>query len=278
MARWIGFGLAMVLLPLVGCATGDRQPATQPAPRAAAAADSDNAMARYSQDPMSYLRDALARCERLESYTTTFVREERRGLGPFKSLQAPERIACWFRRSPLSIRMKWLDPSIKYGESTYVEGADRNRVRFIPRHGLFGLPPGIVRVSVDTPVTWGEARYRVTEFGVETLIRQTIATIEAENGAAMLTFEPLATLPDSSKPARRLRIDYPRDRHAAPIQELYFDSRTELPLLTQMRFPSGAIDTAYAFEDLNAAVAISDADFLLEIERPDGDVHAASGR
>jgi hypothetical protein len=193
-----------------------------------------------------------------------FTRQERRGLGPFRALQSPEQIQCWFRRSPFSIRMKWLDAEIKYGESTYVEGEEKNKVRFVPRHGLFGLPPGLVRVNPMTPVTWGEARYSVVDFGVEKLMQQTLATL-ARFPTATLEYQGVVWAPLCERSAPKLRVDYPIDENPAPTQELFFDVLTDLPLATIMRFPDGSIDTAYYYDRLDASVRLSDDDFLLDL-------------
>lgn len=220
-----------------------------------------------SRDPLAYLQRVRATCENLQQYRLVFVRRERRGIGLLKSLQAPERIECWFRRSPFSIRMKWLDPRIKYGESTYVKGQDEDRLRFTPRPQLFNLPYRVYRVDPVTPVNWGECRYPVTEFGVEILMERTLATIAADAAGTRVTYVGTDTAPGSTRLAHRIRIDYPRATNPAPVQELFIDAQNDIPLHTEMRFADGAIDTAYSYESLDATVALTDADFLLEYDR-----------
>lgn len=218
-------------------------------------------------DPLGYLQRVHDACTKLEAYYLIFVRHERRGIGLLRSLRGPERIECWFRRNPFSIRMKWLDPDIKYGESTYVAGRDDDRLRFTPRPQLFNLPYRVYRVSPNTPVNWGECRYPVTEFGVEKLIQRTLETIAMDPTRTHVTYVGTGSFPGSSKPAHRIRIDYPPETNPAPVQELFIDPQTNLPLHTEMRFADGAIDTAYTYEGMDATVKLTDADFLLEYDR-----------
>lgn len=255
---------ALSLLVAAGCASP--QPiATEPRPESPASSAEPPSASLAQRDPIAYLHAVAAKTATLTHYTVLFTRQERRGLGPFRSLQAPEAIQCWFRREPFSVRMKWLDPDIKYGESTYVEGQERNKVRFVPRYGLFGLPPGLVRVNVMTPVAWGESRYPVSEFGLEKLMKQTLETL-ARFPAATVWYGGPASSPFSDRDAHRIRIDYPLEGNPAPVQELYFDVQTHLPLATVMLFPDGSIDTAYGYANLDTNVRLSDADFLLDAE------------
>src|SRR5262245_11729203 len=183
-------------------------------------------------DPMAYLRRVHNACTKLEQYHLVFIRRERRGIGLLKSLHDPERIECWYRRTPFSTRLKWLDPDIKYGESTYVRGQDDDRLRFTPRPKLFNLPYRLYRVSPQTPVNWGECRYPVTEFGVEILMKRTLDTIAAFVDGTRVTFVGVDTVPGSTRVAYRIRVDYPRKQNPAPVQELFVDPQTDLPLHT----------------------------------------------
>lgn len=266
--RVVFFGPAMLIL--IGCAAPEPQRSVDPIPTAAPAplSAAEPATPLIAADPREFLRVSLSRCEQLSQYTTIFIRQERRGLIPFRSLHPPERIQCWFRREPHSIRMKWLDPEIKFGESTFVAGQQDNRVRFVPRFGIFGLPPGLIRVRPMTPITWGEARYSVEEFGVEKLIRQTLDTLN-RFPSATISFEGADEAPLSGQVGLKLRIEYPLEGNPAPTQVLYFDPASDLPIATIMLFPDGSIDTAYAYEDLNASVRLTDSDFLLDAEKAD---------
>lgn len=236
------------------------QSAISPNPASAAS----SAPAPTPQDALTYLKYSLQKCSTLSAYQLLFVRQERRGL--LGLLQSAEHIETWFRREPFSVRMKWLDPGIKYGESTYVAGRDENRVLFVPRDTPLNLPQRIYRVSVNTPVQWGECRYPVTEFGLETLLKRTLETIAADPGAR-LSYVGSKNPPGAERPAECIRIDYSADTHPAPVQNLYFDPVTHLPVLTEMLFSDGRIDTAYAYLNLKPSVSLDDDDFVLEYER-----------
>lgn len=215
-------------------------------------------------DPQAFFQYSLEQCRKLDGYALLFVRQERRGL--FKTLQPAERIQTWFRRSPFSVRMKWLDPGIKYGESTYVEGKNEGRVLFVPADIPLNLPQRIYRVSPATPVSWGECRYPVTDFGIELLLKHTLETI-ADDPTAKLSYLGEVTPPDDARRAHCIRIDYSPKKHPAPLQKLYFDVQSNLPIRTEMLFADGAIDTIYAYHDLRNDRVLTDDDFVLEYEK-----------
>ncbi len=232
------------------------------------AAQADARADAVRRDPIGYLRKVADNCRALEQYTLTFTRQERRGL--FKLLYGPERITCWFRRRPFSIRMKWLDPKVKYGESTYVEGRKGNKVRFVPRHGLFGLAPRITAVDLQTPVTWGEAKYPLTTFGLERLMERSVRTMETAGDDVVVTYHGLMAMRASERMVHHLRLEYSPTRSKVSIQDLYIDVETDLPAATVLKYPSGRLDAAYLYEDLDRNVTLTDEDFLLEAERKRG--------
>jgi len=220
-------------------------------------------------DPLAYLRRVAANCAALQSYRLTLIRTERRGFGPFRALYGPERIACWFRREPFSVRMKWLDEDVKYGESTYVAGRYGNKVRFRPRHGWFGLPPSTQYVDVGVPVIWGETLYPVTDFGLERLMQRTLESIEQTEGRYLLTYQGLGRLDPSGRLVHVIRIVFPEGVYPAPVEELYIDAKTDLPAGTRILTLSGRLVAAYVYDDVDTSVELRDEDFLLEAERSD---------
>lgn len=219
-------------------------------------------------DPLAYIHRVAERCGELRQYTLRFTRIERRGL-LFKSLRRPEQIACWFRREPFSIRMKWLDPDVKYGESTYVAGRENDKVRFVPRHGLFGLPPGLIKVGLRTPVVWGEATRPLTEWGLEKLMLETLDSIgEMEaKGGVVIDYRGVVMLPERERPLHLLYMEYPREPGVSSIQELYIDVETDIPAGTVLRYRDGRLFAAYFYDDLDTDVSLTDDDFVLDIER-----------
>ncbi len=234
-------------------------------------AEADARAEAVRRDPRGYLQTVAQKCRALEQYTVDFTRQERRGLGFFKSLREPEHIACKFRRQPFSIYMKWLDPDIKYGESTYVEGEQDDQVRFVPRHGLFGLPPRITRVDLQTPVIWGEANYPLTEFGLERMMERTLGNLERAGDDVAISYQGLTKLSEYDAIVHYLRLDFPPSQYKAPVQELFVDIETDLPVCTRILYPSGKLKAAYVWVDVNPDVTLTDDDFLLEAERAQRD-------
>lgn len=272
-SRFLLQGAAALLALAAGCVKDARFEPRAGAPENMLAADADARAEAVRKDPLAYLRRVKDNCARLEQYTLTLTRVERRGF--FRTLKGPERIACKFRRSPFSVYMKWLDPQVKYGESTYVQGRDGNKVRFRPRHGLFGLPPGVFAVELHTPVTWGEARHPMTSFGLERLMEQSLDGIDAGE-EYILRYEGLAQLPESNRLVHHLYFEFPNWKHKAPIEDLYVDVETNLPVATYLRYKSGRLDAAYIYDDVNVDVSLTDDDFLLEVERDPGNSEATA--
>jgi hypothetical protein len=223
------------------------------------------AEARVRRDPLGYLRTVRARAAELEQYTILLTRSERRGV--LKRLEGPERIQCWFRRDPFSVRLKWLDDHVKYGECVFVRGQNRDQVRFVPRNGFLGLPPAVVAVDVLVPVIWGEARNPLTDFGLENMLERTWRSIEAAGGDVRVTYHGVAPLESSAVAAHHFTLEYPAEKFPQNIQELYIDPLTDLPVATKILCSDGRLDASYRYEELDTTVRLGDADFMLEIER-----------
>ncbi len=256
---------AVCLLP--GCGT---RPNIEPRPgpvKGLLPAEVENRAEAVRRDPVAYLRKVAQRCRGLDQYTLTFTRYERRGL--LQMLYGPEHITCWFRRQPFSIRMKWLDEDLKYGESVYVAGQGGNKVRFVTRWWTPPLtpPPGINTVDLQTPVIWGESKRPLTDFGLERLMERTLASIERAGDDVIVTYRDPLLLSDDGPTVHDIHLEYPAARYKVPVQDLYIDVATDLPAGTVLKLPSGDIDAAYFYADLDANVSLTDADFLLEAER-----------
>lgn len=252
-----------------GCHTAAPMLQVQPAKLAGMTpAEADAHAEAVQQDPIAHLRRVLARCHQLDQYTLVFVRQERRGL--FQTLTEPEVIQCWFRREPFSVRMKWNDPGIKYKESVYVEGQADNRVRFVTRWWVPPLkaPPGINTVDLQTPVTWGESKRPLTDFGLERMMERTLAAVEGAGDAVIIKYEGLRQLEDDGPIVHHLHLEYPPGKYEVPIQELYVQLATDLPAGTVLKRNADKIDALYLYRDINTDVKLTDADFLLEVERP----------
>ena len=230
-------------------------------------ADADARAAAVSADPVAYLNRVTSKCATLEQYTLTFTRYERRGL--LQVLYGPEHIKCWFRREPFSVRMKWLDENLKYDESTYVAGEEKDQVRFVTRWWSPPLlpPPSVNKVDLKTPVLFGEAQRPMTDFGLEQMMERTLESLERAGEDVVITYEGLLQLPENGPTAHFIHLEYPENQHRAPIQEMYIDVRTDLPAGTIIKYPNGRIDAAYYYTDIATDVSLTDEDFLLEAER-----------
>lgn len=265
--RWLG---AFAVIILAGC--GSAQPGVEVEPRPVAAEgplpeEIEGSAAWVRENPRAYLRQVAEKCRDLEDYTLLFTRHERRGL--FKVMHGPEHIRCWFRRSPFSVRMKWLDEDLKYGESVYIEGQHDDKVRFVTRWWSPPLlpPPAINKVSLQTPVTFGESKRPLTDFGLERLMERTLANMEAAGDDVTLTVKPPFHLDEDGPLVHQFHFEYPPGTHATPVQELYVNVATDLPAGTVLKLPSGDIDAAYFYADIDTDVELADEDFLLDVER-----------
>ena len=259
--------LCALLGLLSGCASqGPAEPQLETA-RGLAPAEADARAEIVRRAPVAYLERVAANCRALQQYTLHFTRHERRGL--FRKLHGPEHIQCWFRRRPFSVRMKWLDPDVKYGESVYVEGAAENKVRFVTRWWSPPLvpPPGVNQVNLYTPVAFGEAKHPLTEFGLERLMERTLAELRAAGRDVVITYVGLEELPPGGPRVHHIRLEYPAARYTTPVQELYCHATTDLPAGTILKFASGDIDASYFYTDVDPHVRLTEHDFLLEAER-----------
>lgn len=260
--------LAMAMLGLLaGCGVNpDIEPRPGPI-RGLLPAEADARAEAVRRDPAAYVRQVADNCRQLEQYTLTFTRHERRGL--FQKLYGPERIACRFRRWPFSVGMKWLDDNLKYGESVYVEGRADDKVRFVTRWWSPPLlpPPYVNKVDLQTPITWGEAKRPLTDFGLERMMERTLDSLRRAGDDVVVSYEGLLQLAAGGPTVHHIHLEYPQTQHKVPIQELYIDIATDLPAGTILKFPSGKIDAAYFYADVNPEVALTDDDFLLAAER-----------
>lgn len=253
---------------LTGCAG---RPPIEPQPgviKGLTPAEADARAEVVRQDPVAYIQRVGEKCRTLQQYTLLFTRQERRGL--LGILSEPEHIRCWYRRQPFSVRMKWLDEELKYGESVYGEGQADNKVRFVTRWWVPPLlpPPAVNKVDLETPVTWGESKRPLTDFGLERMMDRTLDSLNRAGSDVTVTYEGLLQLPDNGPTTHNLHLEYPPSKYKTPVQDLYIDITTDLPAGTILKLANGNIDAVYYYYDLNTHAKLTDADFLLEAERP----------
>lgn len=230
-----------------------------------AAAEADQRAELVRRDPVGYIKRVAENTASLKQYTLTLTRHERRGI--LRLVYGPEQIRCWYRQTPFSVKMKWLDETVKYGESTYVAGEQDGKVRFIPRHGLLGLKPGVTKIDPMTSVTWGESLNPVTDFGLERLMQRTLASLKEAGDNVIVRYEGLRQMDGYERTVHFIHIEYPARKIGEPIQELYIDVATDLPAGTVIRHADGSLHAAYIYGSLNTKVQLTDEDFLLDAER-----------
>ncbi len=220
-----------------------------------------------ARDPRAFLERVASRCSDLPDYTLRFTRTERRGLIP--RLEGPEHIEVWFRRRPFSLRMKWLNEDLKFGESVYVEGRHDNMVRFVTRWWSPPLapPPAINRVDLLTPVLLGESKRPLTDFGLEKTMARILATLDKAGSGATLSYLGVVEREAGGPRVHHIRVEYAPTGGKAPSQDLYFHLGSGLPAGAVLRTAVGQLDAAYAYDDIRPDVGLRDEDFLLEVER-----------
>ncbi len=250
------------LAGLTGCSQKEPGPSYREAPSEAAAMG-----AQVERDPVAYLERVAQRTKTLDQYTLRLERTERRGL--FKTLHGPERIDAWYQREPLAIRLKWVDDDVKYGESVYREATHAGKVRFVTRRWSPPLapPPQINTVDLMAPVFFGESRRPMTEFGLASMIDQTLASIRESEGAAEIEYLGVVTMNTSDRPAHHFRLAFSPEKFPAPLQDLYIDVETDLPAGSELRTPDEKLDAAYYYYDVDEDVMLTAQDFLLPSER-----------
>ncbi len=242
----------------------------------APAADDRDDRDAIARDPLAYLEQVRQRCAQLDGYRVTLVRIERRGFGPFRRLVGPERIEAWFRRTPFSVRLRWLDPDSPHAESVFVAGRNDGKVLYRPRRGWLGGPPGVLEADPGTAVRLGQSLRPITDFGLERLMEQTLDAIRRAGGAAVVTACGPVYIDDIPQPVEALTIRVPPEVSRPPVIELYIDPRRELPVCAVLRSTSGRLEAAYIYRDIDTDVHVRDDDFRLEPpeqhagDKPDG--------
>ncbi len=279
--------LLVIVLPfacLIGCHARVRQARFTPTWVSQAHAGRDAAQLRT--DPVRFLRDTLARCQRLHQYELTFFRQERLGL-LLKSFQPLEKMRVRFRDEPFSVKFVWLSEGGPYLQSAYVRGCNDGRILVLERKGLLGLPPAVRAYDVLDPVRWQKARNPVTDFGLARMLERTLAKLDEADQFAELevSYQGLVRMEVISRDAHHVEIHYPpADPFPHPKQDLFIDASSRLPAGTYLWLPNDQLDAMYLYADVDTFVELTDEDFAIaspagrslsrEAPRP----HAENGR
>ncbi len=219
---------------------------------------------KIAADPVAYLRELLARCDRLEHYRLTFYRQERLGL--FGRLGPIEVIRAAFRKDPFSVKFEWDDSRCDFYESVYVAGRNDDKLLVRERHGFLGSRPRVRIVNLDDPVKWGKAKNPVTSFGLAQVSALTLEPFDDPEVAATtaITYDGIVNLDAIDRPAHRLTIQRrPGGAIKYAHQDFYIDADTLLPAGTDLWLPNGLLDVRYRYAGVRTDVTLTDADFRL---------------
>jgi hypothetical protein len=230
----------------------------------ASAHPADDAFAkRLEADPVACLREILTRSNALPQYRLTFYRRERLG----GRLRPQEQIRALFRKEPFSVKFTWDDPAADYYESIYV--ASQNDSKLIVRErksALPLLPPTVRKVDPAAAVEFGRALHPVTDFGLASIVRRTLAPLEDPQARPHITirYMGLVNLDPQNTAVHHLRIERPPTPGVSYIaQDFYIDVRTRLPAGTDLYQPDGQLAASYRYADLDTGANLTDADFQL---------------
>ncbi|HSW46369.1 MAG TPA: DUF1571 domain-containing protein [Phycisphaerae bacterium] len=266
-----GLSAARLLVAAVGTATlavGCSQPAADIGRTGNVTED----VRAINRDPVGFLRELAARCDRLDRYRLKFHRQERLGLIP--TIGAMEEINAAFRSKPFSVKFEWPDEKMPYYESVYVEGRNDNKLIIRERHGLLFAPPQVRVVNVDLPVKIGKAKNPITVFGLANLARRTLAPFEDERLRKVMTIKcnGVVDLEPMHRSAYYLVIERPpTEGYRYTRQDVFVDVETGLPAGTDLWLEDGQLDARYRYSDVQTNVTLTDADFHIRRPSPAGD-------
>lgn len=260
-------GLALVTEPQAG------QTPAPVKPSAAAASDSppNDLAAAIAADPVKFLRECLPRTRNLQSYTCTFIRQER--LGMFKKLMPVEVMAADYRSEPLSVRLTWNDPESEFLQCAYVAGRDDGKVQTLPRKGLLGGPPAVEKYDPQLGVTFGKTRNLITDFGSKRMAERLVDRIDkAEKlGGVKATYKGEAQVGPNQETCHLIEMRFPeKDEFPNKLLDLYICKKKLVPIATFMYLPGKpercekTLDASYVYAGIEPAAPVSDERFMID--------------
>lgn len=260
-------GLAVMTEPQAG------QTAAPVSPSVAAASESstNDVAAAIAADPVKFLRDCLPRTRNLQSYTCTFIRQER--LGMFKKLMPVEVMAADYRSEPLSVRLTWHDPESEFLQCAYVAGRDDGKVQTLPRKGLLGGTPTVEKYDPQLGVTFGKTRNLITDFGSKRMAERLVDRIsKAEKlGGVKATYKGEAQVGPNHEMCHLIEMRFPeKDEFPNKLLDLYICKKKLVPIATFMYLPGTpercekTLDASYVYAGIEPAAPVSDAKFVID--------------
>ncbi len=222
-------------------------------------------------DPVKFLRESLTRAKNLQSYTCTFIRQERLGL--LKKLMPVEVMTANYRAEPLSVRLTWQDPESEFLQCAYVAGRDDGKVQTLPRKGLLGADPNVEKYDPQLGVTFGKTRNLITDFGSKRMAERLIERIDkAEKlGGVKVAYKGEAAVGPHSEQCFVVEMRFPeKDEFPNKLLDLYFCKKKLVPIATFMYLPGmperceKTLDASYVYAGIEPDAPVSDAKFEID--------------
>ena len=232
-------------------------------------------------DPIAFLKDCVARAKSLNSYTCTFIRQER--LGMFKKLMPVEVMAADYRAEPLSVRLTWTDPESEFMQCAYVAGRDDGKVQTLPRKGLLGAKPNVEKYDPSLGVTFGKTRNLITDFGSTRMAERLVERIEKAKalGGVKCTYRGEAPVGPNNEQCYLVEMRFPdKDEFPNKLLDLYICKKKLVPIATYMYLPGTpercekTLDASYVYAGISPQATVTDSHF--EIDALSKDEAAAS--
>lgn len=236
----------------------------------------DEMRERIRKDPVAFLEESYAAARKLDGFSTGFMRQER--LGVLGQLRPVENMIADYRTDPLSVRFTWTDPDSEYLQAVYVQGKHGDKVRLLPRYGMFGLPAKAENYPPHWAVLFGKSKFPIMDFGPRRLLQKTLERIKAAKafGGVKITLKDATEMGDTKEPCFHLELRYPKDDAFKPkLQDLYIHTETRLPVATFLWLPDGGelertgatLDAMYQYSGMNPAAEITDETFVIDADK-----------
>ena len=235
------------------------------------AAAPDDPAAAVAADPVKFLRECLPRAKNLQSYTCTFIRQER--LGMFKKLMPVEVMAADYRAEPLSVRLTWDNPESEFMQCAYVAGRDDGKVQTLPRKGLLGAQPSVEKYDPALGVTFGKTRNLITDFGSKRMAERLVERIDKAGklGGVKATYKGEAAVGPHAETCYLIEMRFPeKDEYPNKLLDLYICKKRLVPIATFMYLPGTpercekTLDASYVYAGIEPAAPVNDARFEID--------------
>lgn len=218
-----------------------------------------------SDSPLHRLTLTAINAERrLDNY---MVRMRRRELVDGKN--PDEIILMKYRRTPLSIHLKWLGPESQGREIVYVTGQHDNKIHLRTGKGdLFGSGRRL-SFAPDSPLVRSKSHYPVTEVGLGAATQRFASLLAAvdrrQTNAGSVRYLGLVQRPEFNEQVEGVEQIIPAGLEPflprGGLRRYYFDAAMGVPSLIITFDPNGQEVEYYHFDRLQVSVNLDDEDF-----------------